>query len=732
MRRIAVCSSPSYSSGFIHLSQKLEKQFYSFDANHCLLKDPFVFFSDGKTLLRRILNLIGYYQPHWFFNHNLMQFDLQVLKRRLNNFDLPFPTVRDDATVDVLSQLSLRWRVVVIRENGFFLLLILVFAKKFIKIPYGHGLGNLAYKTITEKKSKLHQEFSHILPIDCLATSPLRQNWIQYGLHDCILCLKLFVLFQKDKFILSSYKTIRATVYSMVKHSNVILKLRETALKFQQLRIHTTCCLKLYLQSRYERNFIPPRISAQLYESLMARIRYISAEYYGQEMVKPKSAFPGDFDNFVYGEVDYRLSTTIEQQKSNKTLSYVDHLRYRPEFVPQFPTDGFSRPPEYMAPVIYEKHINRFINIYFDKQDVENVLAEMHKLGGGSTPSSTIASLYRFRLRQHKNLFFVDDRDCLSSLLQYPQNISDLLNDEFFDLCEQHDIRIDELRDIFEGLIEPLTCQNENLVTDENLVDNIFPVDIHFLADAVEKDPQIFLKPAITIAQYISSREKKPDHISPVSTTVGPGYFPIDTRTIWRIIRQTLMDDLSSTQTMKMSNTLAQITKFKPPGQLEFCSNILDLNQTMFKQKSYKFNNIIHTDGFNIAVEFVHQNLQGQKCKPDNKASISDLYIDDVDTFQGRRIVVCDPGKRGLLYFGSKKTDQELVMVPKHKTEQQRNSRLMNQNKKYRLLRMTQMYCSLKSRMNEKQKRWATKYTEVDYDRNEMIESTEMTIEGKH
>ncbi|KAL0205559.1 hypothetical protein P9112_000866 [Eukaryota sp. TZLM1-RC] len=76
-------------------------------------------FSDEKTLLRRFINLIGNHQPHCFLNHNLMQFDLQVLKNRLNYFDLAFPTVRDDSTIDVLNQLSPRWREVVIRENGF-------------------------------------------------------------------------------------------------------------------------------------------------------------------------------------------------------------------------------------------------------------------------------------------------------------------------------------------------------------------------------------------------------------------------------------------------------------------------------------------------------------------------------------------------------------------------------------------------------------------------------------
>ncbi|KAL0205449.1 hypothetical protein P9112_000756 [Eukaryota sp. TZLM1-RC] len=50
MRRNAVCSSPSYSPGFISFSHKLEKHLLSFDANHCLLKDPFAFFRKKKFL----------------------------------------------------------------------------------------------------------------------------------------------------------------------------------------------------------------------------------------------------------------------------------------------------------------------------------------------------------------------------------------------------------------------------------------------------------------------------------------------------------------------------------------------------------------------------------------------------------------------------------------------------------------------------------------------------------
>ncbi|KAL0220116.1 hypothetical protein P9112_005769 [Eukaryota sp. TZLM1-RC] len=87
------------------------------------------------------------------------------------------------------------------------------------------------------------------------------------------------------------------------------------------------------------------------------------------------------------------------------------------------------------------------------------------------------------RLRQFKNLFLVENRDCLSSLVYHPLNVADPLNDEFFDLCEQHDIRNNDRSYIFEGLIETFTGQIENLVNDENLVNNIFPVDIHFVAE---------------------------------------------------------------------------------------------------------------------------------------------------------------------------------------------------------------------------------------------------------
>ncbi|KAL0215142.1 hypothetical protein P9112_007326 [Eukaryota sp. TZLM1-RC] len=62
MRRNAVCPSASYSPGFIHFSQKLEKHFLFFNANHCLLKNPFGLFP--KEMLFQSASLFPFPQKN--------------------------------------------------------------------------------------------------------------------------------------------------------------------------------------------------------------------------------------------------------------------------------------------------------------------------------------------------------------------------------------------------------------------------------------------------------------------------------------------------------------------------------------------------------------------------------------------------------------------------------------------------------------------------------------------
>ncbi|KAL0218967.1 hypothetical protein P9112_004620 [Eukaryota sp. TZLM1-RC] len=124
--------------------------------------------------------------------------------------------------------------------------------------------------------------------------------------------------------------------------------------------------------------------------------------------------------------------------------------------------------------------------------------------------------------------------------------------------------------------------------------------------------------------------------------------------------QKTLLDDLLPDQRLKSVNTQAQVHRLKPPEQFDFWSNVIDLNQAMFKQKIYKFNSIIHS---NLFVGF---------CKVRNVSPTSLIVIlilllliffktNELFFVILENVIYCIMGV---------KTDQELAMVPDHETEQ--------------------------------------------------------------
>ncbi|KAL0212230.1 hypothetical protein RCL1_005856 [Eukaryota sp. TZLM3-RCL] len=91
--------------------------------------------------------------------------------------------------------------------------------------------------------------------MDCLAkstTAPNRIKVINCCLRDAYLALKLCILFQLDDPVIDTFKSVRTTVCSVFLHVNVINKIKSPANKKQKLRMHTSYCVKLYVESRFE------------------------------------------------------------------------------------------------------------------------------------------------------------------------------------------------------------------------------------------------------------------------------------------------------------------------------------------------------------------------------------------------------------------------------------------------------------------------------------------------
>ncbi|KAL0213116.1 hypothetical protein RCL1_006742 [Eukaryota sp. TZLM3-RCL] len=119
--------------------------------------------------------------------------------------------------------------------------------------------------------------------MDFLAESNTASNRIKvfnYCLHDAYLALKLCILFQLDGPVIDTFKSVRTTICSVFRHVNVINKIKSLANKTQKLRMHTSYCVKLYVQSRFERNLTIPLLTDQIFQAVMSHLRFISHEHY--------------------------------------------------------------------------------------------------------------------------------------------------------------------------------------------------------------------------------------------------------------------------------------------------------------------------------------------------------------------------------------------------------------------------------------------------------------------
>ncbi|KAL0228328.1 hypothetical protein RCL1_004471 [Eukaryota sp. TZLM3-RCL] len=111
-----------------------------------------------------------------------------------------------------------------------------------------------------------------------------------------------------------------------------------------------------------------------------------------------------------------------------------------------------------------------------------------------------------------------------------------------------------------------------------------------------------------------------------------------------------------------------QIQKFSPDEQTSYWGQFIDLTTIPFKKKIHHFNNIIHTDGINLRIEFRRVDEHGKPCigKGDTgELKDNEFYFnaEHNSLTDERNVITCDPGKRDLLYFCSKKPHQPIFVV---------------------------------------------------------------------
>jgi len=123
--------------------------------------------------------------------------------------------------------------------------------------------------------------------------------------------------------------------------------------------------------------------------------------------------------------------------------------------------------------------------------------------------------------------------------------------------------------------------------------------------------------------------------------------------------------------------------------QKEVWNSYFKMDTKIFKQKNYKFNFTLQTDGVGCSLLFEHNNYTGkhcQNCSTDENYSynyIDDYSKDETDKLKDRKIIGCDPGKLNMVYMADENGNKLRYTALQRRTESmaKRNNRIMTTEK---------------------------------------------------
>ncbi|KAL0218141.1 hypothetical protein RCL1_008989 [Eukaryota sp. TZLM3-RCL] len=519
-------------------------------------------------------------RPTFITGHNVSNFDLCVLKSRFadrglilhkHTFLPPY--------VNFLSQ-KCKQCVIVDRDLNCLILDTFVFAKRYFTNRFGFGLSALCKPLIGQSKMMLSPKHYFLTPMDFLKnrnTIQDRVNVATYCVNDSFLALKLCVLFQRSNPIIDTFKSVKTTLSSTFKHLDVIQQIKTVANNTHQLRMHTSFCVKLYLQSLIERHLPLPTLDDQFFQSVMAHLRFISCQHYHVKMKRPSSSISTDLKNFIYALDNF------EPVIPNRFPGYKHLLLVSgPQYMPRFPGHGFARMCEYLSQVMvanletnlslrYCQHVQRFVNVFFNKNQIDDFIEKYYK---GMVRQ--VKSLARLRLRQVKDLFLNMERfwleDIVNSFNNNRGNAARVLfmiafNDQLQVFASHLGFNRNDTLNLYNGLLYPMIDAHFDNFFGQAILLTIFPRTINNkdgttetvekLLEAVHKNPQQFLRPALLLSVEIEKLGGSPYVVTPLTTNNVPGFCTIDTRTLVAIINVK-----ANQQKRRLMNKYEQVKKF--------------------------------------------------------------------------------------------------------------------------------------------------------------------------
>jgi len=176
---------------------------------------------------------------------------------------------------------------------------------------------------------------------------------------------------------------------------------------------------------------------------------------------------------------------------------------------------------------------------------------------------------------------------------------------------------------------------------------HILPVKEKFQKQSIHYDlkckPMDYFPCMIRMMQRVECDGETISNVFPLRSAIAPGYIRLDTITLVHLL-------LRKEQGKKGDYCNQGNTKKHEDAIWNF---FFRTEKKVFRKNPYSFHHMISTDGIGVSVLFLREDLVGKRLPNAPKGIGKELYIDELDDYEGlrdKKIVGIDPGKDDLIY----------------------------------------------------------------------------------
>jgi hypothetical protein len=199
----------------------------------------------------------------------------------------------------------------------------------------------------------------------------------------------------------------------------------------------------------------------------------------------------------------------------------------------------------------------------------------------------------------------------------------------------------------------------------------------------LKKEPTKFLRGMMYMNKVLEASGHKLFQPIPLRTSLIPKHIILDTQCITELFLSNIKTPNFPSSTELSKN----VCRYK--GLI--WSALLNLDNSVFRNKYYCFNHQIQTDGISCSLLFIRKDQtdhkRGMEATVVNQdfKYVNELSMSQLDSMKDRNVVGCDPGKMSMVYMVDENGNKLQYTAHQRRVESygKRNNRILNQMRKH-------------------------------------------------